>query len=394
MKEIMDKENDKKEDKEKDLDNKYKIILIGDHNTKKSSLLNIFMNDTFDFDYQPTIGLDFQSKNVNINGKDVHLILYDTAGQEKYRSLMPMYLRDADIIIILYNVAIYESFLNVEKDWIKEINELKKSDTILILVGNQIDLESKKIVDTKDGEALAAKYGILFYEVSIKETKSIYKLFYNIIFPEMAKKFKIGNIENLQKYYDENSLIKKNKEKKENKENEKINLKIIELQNQLNDEKNKNSNLINKINQLEKELDEVKSKNIKLIEKIKELENKSNDIDKKNEIKNLLVDYLLEKDKEIKELKIKLSRYPFELNENEKLISVIFTTLNEEKYYSIICKDTDDFNKIEKKFFEVFPQYYSSDNIYFKVNGKKIDRYKNLIGNNINHNDIIIIYFK
>ena len=164
----------------------------------------------------------------------------------------------------------------------------------------------------------------LFYEVSIKETNSIYKLFYNIIFPEMAKKFKIGNIENLQKYYDENSLVKKNKKILENKENEKINLKIIELQNQLNDEKNKNNNLINKINQLEKELDEVKSKNIKLMEKIKELENKSIDIDKKNEIKDLILDNLLEKDKEIKELKIKLSRYPFELNENEKLISCHF----------------------------------------------------------------------
>ena len=377
------KETEIKKDEEMDLDKKCKIVFIGDVN-EKSKIIDIYLNGN----NQNTF-FDFTFKNVNINGEDVTLLFYVTAGQEKFRALIPMYLRGADIIIILYNVSIYESFLNVEKKWIKEIEELNMHP-LLVLVGTQNDLESNKVVDTKDGEVLAAKYGLLFYEVSIKEEESINILFNNVIFPEMAKKFKIGKKENLQKYLDENSLKKENGKIIDNKEKENIELK--ELQIQLNNEKNKNNNLINKINQLEKELEEERSKNNKLIAKINELENKSKD-NNRNNIKDLLLENLLEKDKEIKELKIKLSRYPFDLNENEKLISIIFTTLNEEIYYSIICKDTDDFSKIENKLFEAFPKFIASEKNYFKINGIKIDKYKNLIGNNIKHNDIIIINF-
>ena len=78
---------------------KFKLIFLGDQSVGKSCIMNRFMNDTFTEEYQATIGLDFQSKNVQIDNQDIHLLLYDTAGQEKFRSLIPMYTRDANIIL-------------------------------------------------------------------------------------------------------------------------------------------------------------------------------------------------------------------------------------------------------------------------------------------------------
>ena len=97
----------------------------------------------------------------------------------------------------------------------------------------------------------------------------------------------------------------------------------------------------------------------------------------------------LEREKEIKELKTKLSRFPFELNEGEKLISVIFKSIDQ-RMYSVICKNTDKFFIIESKLYE-YNKEYSENEINFIANGNKINKYKSLEENNIHNNDIIII---
>ena len=84
---------------------KFKIIFLGDQGVGKSSILNRFASDKFENNYQATIGLDFHSKNVLIEKQDVRLLLYDTAGQEKFKSLIPMYIRDAYEIMIVYNIT-------------------------------------------------------------------------------------------------------------------------------------------------------------------------------------------------------------------------------------------------------------------------------------------------
>ena len=83
---------------------KFKVIFLGDPSVGKSSILNRFVLDKFDTNYQATIGLDFQSKNILIDNRNVRLLLYDTAGQEKFRSLIPMYIRDANILIVTYDI--------------------------------------------------------------------------------------------------------------------------------------------------------------------------------------------------------------------------------------------------------------------------------------------------
>ena len=84
---------------------KCKIIFLGDQGVGKSSILNRFSQDKFEQNYQATIGLDFHSKNVTIENTNIRLLLYDTAGQEKFKSLIPMYIRDANIIIIVYDIT-------------------------------------------------------------------------------------------------------------------------------------------------------------------------------------------------------------------------------------------------------------------------------------------------
>ena len=99
---------------------------------------------------------------------------------------------------------------------------------------------------------------------------------------------------------------------------------------------------------------------------------------------------MLEKDKEIKELKLKLSRYPFQLEDGEKLMSVIFLSYDQKVHYSIICKNTDKFSYIEGKLYEEYPDYEELET-YFTVNGKRISRHKSLDDNKIRGGDNILL---
>ena len=160
----------------------------------KSSILNRFYQDKFEPDYQATIGLDFHSKNVSINGNTVRLLLYDTAGQEKFKSLIPMYIRDANIIIVVYDISNKDSFTHTEH-WVNETRDLKREDAIFVLVGNKIDLDDKRVVERKEAEDFATEKGFLFHEVSAKTGEQVQELFETRIFPEMARKYHIGDEE-------------------------------------------------------------------------------------------------------------------------------------------------------------------------------------------------------
>ena len=93
---------------------------------------------------------------------------------------------------------------------------------------------------------------------------------------------------------------------------------------------------------------------------------------------------------EIDKLKEKLSRYPLELSNGEKLLSVIFTSSDQNMFYSIICKNTQKFIELEKKLYNDYPEYSKSDN-YFMVNGNRVDKTKSLDKNKIRNNDVIIL---
>ena len=145
------------------------------------------------------------------------------------------------------------------------------------------------------------------------------------------------------------------------------------MENEVKNEKDKNKLLEQNINNLKKELNEEINKK-KYLEK--SIEMKDININELNKI-------IVEKEK-------KISRFPFELNEDEKLMSVIFTSFDENFYCSIICKNTDRFDTIENKLYDAYSEYSETEN-YFTINGKRINKVKTLEYNKIQNNDLIIL---
>ena len=168
---------------------KYKLIFLGDQNVGKSSILNRFLNDTFVEEYQATIGLDFQSKNVQIDNQDIHLLLYDTAGQEKFRSLIPMYTRDANIILLVYDITNKESFENLSL-WLKDLTNININEVIVCIVGNKIDLTEKREVTNEEGQKFGEEHDFIFQEVSVKTGDGFSELFYKSLFEKIRTKFR------------------------------------------------------------------------------------------------------------------------------------------------------------------------------------------------------------
>ena len=84
---------------------KYKIVFLGDQSVGKTSLILRFTQDTFDGNYQATIGIDFLSKTMYVDDKMVRLQLWDTAGQERFRSLIPSYIKDSSVAVVVYDIS-------------------------------------------------------------------------------------------------------------------------------------------------------------------------------------------------------------------------------------------------------------------------------------------------
>jgi len=140
----------------------------------------------------------------------------------------------------------------------------------------------------------------------------------------------------------------------------------------------------------EKNINILKNENKELLEKIKEFNEKLNQQSLKISELNENIKY---KDKLIKEYELKISNFPFEITSGEKIMSIVFISFDESIVFPILCKNTDIFSFVEKKFYEKYSEYKNLDN-YFLLNGKRIDKNISLDENKINNNDIITIFNK
>ncbi|CAJ2660828.1 unnamed protein product [Trifolium pratense] len=164
-----------------DYDYLMKILLIGDSGVGKSSLLLRFSNNTFTTSFISTIGIDFKVRTIELDGKQIKLQIWDTAGQEKFRTITTAYYRGAMGVLLVYDVTDESSFNNIS-NWISSI-EQNSSDTIVnkILVGNKADMdESTRVVPFTKGQALANEYGIKFFETSAKTNRNVEEAFVTI----------------------------------------------------------------------------------------------------------------------------------------------------------------------------------------------------------------------
>ena len=156
---------------------RYKVVFIGNPTAGKTSLLNRICNNKFLPNYDSTIGVDFFTKTIFFNETIFKLQLWDSAGQEKYRSLIPSYIRGASIIFLVYDLNHHESF-DAISNWLGFVNQYTNKDQAkLILIGNKKDLERK--VAYNEGETLAKKEGMLFFETSAKTGEGVVNMFYS-----------------------------------------------------------------------------------------------------------------------------------------------------------------------------------------------------------------------
>ena len=182
----------------------FKYIIIGDAGVGKSNILLRYVYSTFKSDYQLTIGVEFGEKTVEIKGKIYKIQIWDTAGNEQFRSITRTYYKNSVCAIVVYDISRRETFDNVI-NWIEDCKLNSPKSVFIILVGNKSDLEEDRQVTTEEGEEFANRYGIRFFETSAKNSINI-----NEIFSESVE-FIVDRIE--KKYYDldnETCGIKKN----------------------------------------------------------------------------------------------------------------------------------------------------------------------------------------
>ncbi|MFX1389037.1 MAG: Rab family GTPase [Promethearchaeota archaeon] len=156
----------------------YKIVILGDAAVGKTSLINQFVEGSFQEDYKPTLGANIVRKDVNLNGIKVRLIMWDLAGQEKYRVVRSMYFQGCQGALLVYDVTRYSTFDNVNSKWLKDFKKYVKKEGVYILIGNKTDLVDQRVVTTERGQEIAQKINAShFIETSAKLGENIEQAF-------------------------------------------------------------------------------------------------------------------------------------------------------------------------------------------------------------------------
>ena len=169
-----------------------KIIFCGDAGVGKTSIIISLMGQKFSEEYEPSIGVDFFSKTIRYKERLIKLQIWDSAGQEKFRSLIPNYIRGSTLIFLIFDITNKTSYDNIP-NWIKFITDIDNNGTI-ILVGNKIDLNEKRVVNKEEAEKFCQEKKYEYFEVSAKEGNNIDNMVYksisgykDIIFKDLLK---------------------------------------------------------------------------------------------------------------------------------------------------------------------------------------------------------------
>ena len=152
-----------------------KILLIGDSEVGKTSILLKYTEHIFPEDHISTIGVEYKDKNIKKDNYNIRLQIWDTAGQERFRSITKSIYRNANGVLFIYDVTKKDTFNNI-KNWIKDLENFE-NDIKSIIIGNKIDLDDKREVNKNDLEELAKKYNMPFIETSAKNNINIEECF-------------------------------------------------------------------------------------------------------------------------------------------------------------------------------------------------------------------------
>ena len=189
----------------------FKYIIVGDPSVGKSNLLMKFAHNKFTEEYQATIGVEFGAKNIELNKQIYRIQIWDTAGQENFRSITRAYYKNSVCAMIVYDITSMETFQHIQ-NWIEDIRNQSPKTVLIILIGNKIDLEDKRVISYDEGNEFAIKNGIIFAETSAKTGDGIEE-----IFVKSAKEIAKHMSENYYDLTSETCGIKKGNIKKSSK---------------------------------------------------------------------------------------------------------------------------------------------------------------------------------
>ena len=174
------------------MDYRFKILLLGNYGTGKSSILQVSNGETFNTSYSSTIGVDFKCINMVQDGKNIKLQVWDTGGQDRFHSIITSYYRNISYLIIVYDITDIKSFYAI-KDIIKDYQfYTNKYDTPILILGNKSDLNQRE-VDLTLLEQLALEYDCLYQECSAKTGENLNNI-YDIIVSNIINLLNVNKI--------------------------------------------------------------------------------------------------------------------------------------------------------------------------------------------------------
>ncbi|CAN7115994.1 hypothetical protein BRARA_C02186 [Brassica rapa] len=158
----------------------FKIVIIGDSAVGKSNLLTRYARNEFNPNSKATIGVEFQTQSMVIDGKEVKAQIWDTAGQERFRAVTSAYYRGAVGALVVYDITRSSTFENVGR-WLDELNTHSDTTVAKMLIGNKCDLESIRAVSVEEGKGLAESQGLFFMETSALGSTNVKTAFEMVI---------------------------------------------------------------------------------------------------------------------------------------------------------------------------------------------------------------------
>lgn len=162
----------------KNTDFTFKIVVLGDSGVGKTGFLTRLVDDQFSLESQSTIGVEFKTSILSINGKTIKIQIWDTAGQERYRNIAKQYYNGSNGFLIFYDISSSLSFANLNM-WLKLIN-FKQGENVMIC-GNKCDLKENRMITTEEGRKFAEENNIMFSEVSAFNGTNVRECFEDFI---------------------------------------------------------------------------------------------------------------------------------------------------------------------------------------------------------------------
>ena len=204
-----------------------KVVLIGESGVGKTCIISRYISGTFDSNVTSTNGASYCSKNVKYEnlGKNLLLDIWDTAGQEKYKSLTKFFYKDAAVAILVYDITRKESFESIRDYWYGQVQENGSKNIVLGIAGNKCDLYEEEAVPESEAREFAQKIGAIFELTSAQNNTGINELFQNVgnkyLDPNFQQKLQIDEKENGEEGKTEKVVLNANEVKNNDKKKKK-----------------------------------------------------------------------------------------------------------------------------------------------------------------------------